>query len=104
MADVSPHLAFPLRVIGGRAVTVEQGSPRHLQDQAEVVLRTHPGTFDHAPDLGLRDLVATSDPVAPVVLKALEASVPGLFTVTEDTSQLEQRVRRVSVELQQQEA
>lgn len=100
---VAPHLAFPLRVVGGRAVTVEQGSPRHLQDQAEVVLRTYPGTIDHAPTLGLRDLVARSAPAAPAVLAALAASVPGVFEASENTTELANRVRRVSVDLEKSE-
>lgn len=101
--DLAPHLAFPLRVVGGRPVTVEQGSPRHLQDQAEVVLRTYPGLIDHAPDLGLRDLVARVAPAAPEVLRALGAHVPGLFDAIEDETELANRVRRVSVDLRREQ-
>lgn len=97
MADVTSHLAFPLRVVGGRFRSVEQGSPRHLQDQADVLLRTRPGTIEHAPELGLRDLVARVGPASPEILAAISRHVPGEFTAREDESELAARVRRVAV-------
>lgn len=101
MADVTPHLAFPLRFRAGRFVTVEQDAPRHLQDQADVVLRTRPGTHEAMPDVGLRDLVARLAPAAPEVIAALSDHVDARFITEEDESELEDRVRRVTVELAQ---
>lgn len=103
MADVSPHLAFPVRFRGSGFVTVEQDSARHLQDQAEVVLRTRPGMHDAMPELGLRDLAARLDPAAPQVLAALAGHVDARFFAEEDESALEDRVRTVTLELEQED-
>lgn len=101
MPEVAPHLAFPLRVRAGRFLTVEQDSPRHVQDQAEVVLRTRPQTFEHDPDFGLRDLVARTGPAAPPILEALRRVIGADFDAVEDTSELADRIRRVVVSLRE---
>jgi hypothetical protein len=92
-----PHAAFPLRFRAGRFLTVEEGSPRHLQDQAEVAVRTRPETLDHAPEFGLRDLVGTLGPASPQVAAALERWVPGALRTTEDREALLTRMRNVFV-------
>lgn len=101
MADVTPHPAFPLRVRAGAFVTVEQGSPRHLQDQAEVILRTRPGTHEAMPELGLRELAGRLAPAAPEVIAALSEHVDGRFLTEEDETDLAEHVRRVTLELEQ---
>jgi hypothetical protein len=83
VADVTAHLAFPLRFRAGRFLSVEQGSRRHLEDQAELLLRTRPGTLEADPSCGLRDLAGTLGPTAPEVLAALERNVAADFTATE---------------------
>lgn len=99
MPDVSPHLALPLRLREGRFVSVDQGSTRHLQDQAEVVVRTRPGTLEDDPEFGLRNLVATLGPVAPEVLAAVHRAVPARFAADEDETALAERVRSVALDL-----
>lgn len=101
MADVAPHLAFPLRVRAGRFLTVEQDSRRHREDQADVVLRTRPGTFDHAPDLGLRELVGSLEPVSPDILAAVTNAVDGDFDASAD---LATRTRNVAVAIREEDA
>lgn len=103
MPPVTPVLAFPLRVRAGRFLTREQDSRGHREDQAEVLIRTRPGMLDHDPRVGLRDLVARTSPAAPEVLDAVRRHVGEGFTATEDESQLAQRVRRVTLELTDQE-
>jgi hypothetical protein len=98
---VAPHLALPLTVVNGRFQAVEQSSPRHLQDQAEVVCRTRPGTLEADPDMGLRELVARLGPAAPEVLDAVTQYVPDArFRATEDESLLAERIRSVALELE----
>lgn len=101
MADVTPHLAFPLRFRGGAFVAVEQDSRRHLQDQADVILRTRPGTHEAMPEVGLRDLVGRLTPAAPEVIAALSEHVDARFLTEEDETHLADHVRRVAVELEQ---
>jgi hypothetical protein len=87
-------------VRGGRFVVVEQDEPAHLVQCAEVMLRTSPGTFEATPDVGLRDLLFTTSPTAPVILEALRRFVPqGAFDAVEDESQLADRIRRVAVNI-----
>lgn len=97
MADATPHLAFPLRLRAGRFLAVDQGSRRHLEDQAEVLLRTRPNTLDADPTFGVRDLVASTGLVGPEVHAALERDV-GAFDVAEG---LPERVRNVAVAISQ---
>lgn len=102
MPLVAPHLAFPIRVRAGRFLAVEQDTRRHREDQADVVLRTRPRTFDHDPELGLRDLVGELGPVAPPLLAAVADVVDGRFTAREAT-ELQGRVRNVAVALAEQD-
>lgn len=97
MSDQTPHFAFPLRFRAGRFLAVEQDSQRHFEDQADVLVRTRPGTFDHDPDFGLRNLLGDIDALAPTVLKALERSVPAEFEVSE--AGVAERVRDVAIRL-----
>lgn len=96
MALTTPALAFPVRFRAGRFLAVEQGSDRHLEDRAEVLLRTRRGSLDATPDLGIRELVGTLGPVAPEVLGALAREVSERFAVAEG---LPTRVRDVAVAL-----
>lgn len=48
-------LAHPLRVHGGQFATVEQGSPRHLQQLAAAIVSTRLGERPLAPDVGIVD-------------------------------------------------
>lgn len=100
MSLTTPHLSFPLRVRGGRFVAVEQDSRRHREDQAEVVLRTRPGTFDHDPALGLRDMLGESGPIDQTIVNAVTAVVDGDFEAVE-ASELRGRVRDVAVKLRE---
>jgi hypothetical protein len=95
MAPLTPHLAMPLRYRAGRFVAVEQGSERHLEDQAEVLVRTRPGMLEASPDVGLRDLAGKLGPVAPELLAAL-ARIDARFGAAES---LPGRVRDVVVEI-----
>jgi hypothetical protein len=103
VAVTTPHLAFPVRVRAGRFLAVEQDSRRHLEDRAEVLLRTRLGTLDATPDLGLRDLVARVGPASPEVLRVVSEHVSAQFTATEDESRLAERVRGVAAALAQDE-
>lgn len=94
--NANPHLAFPLRFRVDRFLAVDERSRRHLEDQAEVLVRTRPGTLEAAPSFGLRNLAGTLGPVAPDVLAAVERTVPGLPAVTEG---LPTRVRDVVVDV-----
>lgn len=101
---VTPHLGFPLRrTAAGAFVAVEQRSARHLQDQADVLVRTRPGSQDATPELGLRELVARLGPAAPEVLAAIGEHVQANFLAEEDASALAERVRNVAVQLVQEE-
>lgn len=91
-----PHLSMPLRYRAGRFLSVEQGSRRHLEDQAEVVLRTRPGTLEADPTFGLRDLVSRAGAVTPEVLAALERHVGAAFTAG---GELPERTRNVVVSI-----
>jgi len=55
-----PHLAFPLRIVNGRAVTVEQDTIDHLVDQVAVALSTPPGWREEAPEFGARPALMTA--------------------------------------------
>lgn len=92
--NVAAHLSFPLRFRAGRFLAVEQGSRRHLEDQAELLLRTRPGTLEPDPTFGLRDQAGTLGPVAPEVLGTLARTVDASFGASEG---LPQRVRDVAV-------
>ena len=102
-APVTPHAAFPLRVIGGKLVTVEQGSPRHIQDQAEVIIRTRPGDLEATPELGLRSLLGSTEPAAPKILAALDRWLDRRFLAVEDETALAKRVRTVTLSLLEEE-
>lgn len=91
---------MPFQCVNGRFVSVEQGSARHLQDQAEVTLRTRPGMLEDDPSFGLRDLAATLGPASPEVIAALDEFVDTRFLVDEDQDALLTRVRIVTVDLQ----
>lgn len=52
---VTPHLAFPLRYVDGRPVTVEQDSPEHLRDRIHVACRTPLGEALFDPTFGIPD-------------------------------------------------
>jgi hypothetical protein len=99
MADV-PHFALPIRLRAGRFLATEQGSRRHLEDQAEVVLRTRPGTLEADPTFGLRDLVGRAGAVTPEVLAALERYVGADFEATGETLE---RLRRIGVSIVQED-
>lgn len=100
-----PHLAFPLRFRGTAFETVDQDDPAHVQQCAEVILRTRPGTFEATPEVGLRDLVGTLSPVGPAVLDALERFEPRRrFMAEEDEAALAARVRRVMVDIAREDA
>jgi phage baseplate assembly protein W len=55
MPDQVPHLAVPFRVVGDRAVTVEQDSDSEVTQCVEVILRYRPGARVAAPDFGTPD-------------------------------------------------
>lgn len=56
MASVSvPHLAFPLRLSGGRLATVEQDSMDEIEQCVEIVLRTERGTRLGQIEFGIED-------------------------------------------------
>lgn len=98
----TPHLAMPLQVRAGEFVATEQGSPRHCQDQAEVVVRTRPGALEADPGFGLRELVARIGPAAPEVDAALREFVPDVeFLVAEEAETVAARVRNVSIDLEE---
>ena len=99
MAVTTPHLAFPVRLRAGRFLAVEQDSRRHLEDRAEVLLRTRPGSLDADPELGLRELVARLGAASPEVLRVVSEHVSAQFTAAEDESLLAERVRGVAVAL-----
>lgn len=101
--DTTPHLAFPLRVRSGRFLTVEQDSREHLETQAELVLRTRPGSLEAQPKLGMRDLVARLSPASPEILTALTRFVDTDFMAGEDESALAEHVRTVSIEVAREE-
>jgi phage baseplate assembly protein W len=64
MASI-PHFALPFRMVGGRAVEVEQDSAEDVAACVEAVLRTRPGQRDALPEFGSPDLAFRQLPVDP---------------------------------------
>lgn len=78
------HLAFPLRLVGGRPVTVEQDSPEHLADQVMVAASTPEGCRLEAPEFGVPAMVMQSGGVDMEELRAaLARSVPDAAVLVE---------------------
>lgn len=96
---MTPHLAFPVRMRAGRFLAVEQDSRRHLEDRADALLRTRPGSLDATPELGLRELVARIGPASPEVLRVVTDHISAQFAAAEDESRLAERVRGVALAL-----
>lgn len=75
MVDGSPQLAYPVRLTadGARFATVETGSPEHLQQQVDVVLRTPAGARLLRPEFGRPDPTWTRGTTAEQILAAAVA-------------------------------
>lgn len=58
-----PHLALPLRYVGGRPVVNEQDSLDDVADCVEAALRTRPGQRLHHAVYGTPDLVFVTQPL-----------------------------------------
>lgn len=86
------HTSFPLRYVGGRAVTVEQDSAAHMRDRLHVACRTVRGDLLHDPEFGipdqllrvgrvdldeLADAITQSEPDVPVTLGRVEDGAMG---------------------------
>jgi hypothetical protein len=101
----SPHLAFPIRFTGTSFDVVEQQSPEHVIQQAEVVVRTRPGMLEAQPTFGLPELAGRTEELAPILSSHLERFVPDArLLVEEDRSQLEQHLVALHVEQAGQDA
>jgi hypothetical protein len=55
MPNITQQLAFPVRVVNGRFVTIDQGSLDDVVGQAHVLVLTPRGWLDRLPDFGLAD-------------------------------------------------
>lgn len=54
MADPIPqHLALPFRIVGTRAVAVDQDSDAEILQSVEVLMRYRPGDREAVPDFGV---------------------------------------------------
>lgn len=53
MADEIPHIAFPLQLVDGGLLVVEQDSADHVAQCVEVAARTEEGWRIDAPDFGI---------------------------------------------------
>lgn len=53
----TPHLSFPLRIVGRRFAVVEQDSSQHVGECVEAAVRTERGWRIEAPDFGIPDYV-----------------------------------------------
>jgi hypothetical protein len=51
----NPHIALPVRFIGGRLAVVEQDSHAHVFQRIETTLRYEPGDLETLPEFGRRD-------------------------------------------------
>jgi phage baseplate assembly protein W len=81
----SPCLAFPLRFVGTTFASVEPDEPAHVQQCAEIIIRTPQGAFEHDPELGMPDVVGLEDRVSPIVAGVLAEYEPRReWTLEED--------------------
>lgn len=71
MVDI-PHLALPVRFVGGAAVTVEQDSTDEIAQCVETILRYRPGQRPELPDFGVAD---PTFQMAPIDLDRARAAV-----------------------------
>lgn len=93
-AATIPHLAFPIRFVNGRPVTVEQDSPQHMRDRIHVTVRTKIGDLLHDPTFGIPDqmlrvqrvdidelaaALANSEPDIPVAVGRVDNGSSGLL-------------------------
>ncbi len=55
MPHGGPHLRVPFRITGGRALTVEDGSPDEIAQNVRVIVGTGVGERREVPDFGVDD-------------------------------------------------
>lgn len=83
-----PHLAFPLRIVNGRAVEADQGSPEHLAQQVHAACLTPQGWRVEAPDFGIPPVLMRGGGVDLDDLQAaLAASVPDAPVSAEEVAE-----------------
>lgn len=58
-----PHLALPLRYVGGSAVVNQQDTIDDIIDCVYAVCVTNPGDRDEMPDFGLLDMTFDQEPI-----------------------------------------
>jgi hypothetical protein len=67
------HFDLPFRVVGGRVATVDQDSPRDVENAVFAVLVTERGSLDWLPAFGRPDWAFQAGGIDPDELRALVA-------------------------------
>jgi hypothetical protein len=95
----TPHLSFPLRLVGGRFATVEQDSPQHIAECVEAAARTERGWRIEAPDFGVPDYVLAAGGVDVGELRSalLESEPRAAFAIELVESFADLRAERVRI-------
>lgn len=79
MPDAIPHLAFPLRFVGGIAATVEQDSIDHMRDRVHITTRTMLGDRLDDPTFGIpSEVLRVKQADLTVLAAAIERSEPDI--------------------------
>lgn len=94
-----PHLAFPLRLVRGQVVVVEEDSAAHLADRLAVAMQTVRGGQLDAPEFGVPPMLMQVQPLDLDELRAaLATSVPEAAAVLDRVESLDDlRVERLRI-------
>lgn len=92
-----PHLAVPLRLRGGRAVTVEQDSIAETLQHATVLLRTRIDDRPAFPGYGIPDPTQLTTIDEAVIADALANHVPPIDATLEEGDEVDVDVRTLRV-------
>jgi hypothetical protein len=101
-APQTPHLAFPVRLVGAAFAVVEQDSDADIAGCVEAVIRCPEGWLDHNPTLGLPELAFTVDDAArsreATIREGIARGEPRAVLLTDE--QLDGLAATVTVEVQ----
>lgn len=95
----TPHFDIPFRIEGGKAVTVEQGSLRDIQNCVETILRTHVGEREGIPAFGIYDPTFTNIPVDRQLLvsQVTEFEPRAIVLIEESVDYFDSMLSRLSI-------
>lgn len=96
---MTPHLAVPLRIRGGRAVTVEQDTTEERLQHAKVLLGTQLDTRPAFPEYGIPDPTQVTTVDEAVIADALANHTPPIDATLEEVEgdELDVDVRLIRV-------